>query len=77
MPADPSAISVAYHEENTKGEEICKAIELKLKNYKVHNELVMIWKKKPVSLLLLTPIVLVGMSEGYFLPPTKRHFELK
>jgi hypothetical protein len=40
-----SAISVAYHEENTKGEEICKAIELKLKNYKVHNELVMIWKK--------------------------------
>ena len=45
MPADPSAISVAYHEENTKGEEICKAIELKLKNYKVHNELVMIWKK--------------------------------
>jgi hypothetical protein len=45
MPADPSAISVAYHEENTQGEEICKAIELKLKNYKVHNELVMIWKK--------------------------------
>jgi hypothetical protein len=68
MPADPSAISVAYHEENTQGEEICKAIELKLKNYKVHNELVMIWKKT-VSLLLLTPIVLVGMSEGYFLPP--------
>jgi hypothetical protein len=45
MPADPSAISVAYHEENTKGEKICKEIELKLKNYKVHNELVMIWKK--------------------------------
>jgi hypothetical protein len=28
-------------------------------------------------LLLLIPIVLVGMSEGYVLPPTKRHFELK
>ena len=28
-------------------------------------------EKKPVSLLLLTPIVLVGMLEGYFCHPRK------
>lgn len=41
-PTDPGAISIAFEEESRKGNEVCKAIEQKLKDHNVSVQLFLV-----------------------------------